>query len=158
MARCTLPGNTGPAWISTRMVREHPPEGFPEEPTTLRGPADVFQVGSALLADRPAESFVALLMNTRHALVGVVEVHRGTVDASLVHPREVFRAAILANASGVILIHNHPSGDPSPSPEDRAVTRQLAQAGRVVGIPVLDHVIIGNGKFVGLGSELLPSA
>ena len=75
---------------------------------------------------------------------------RGILDASLIHPREVFRAAIVESAAGVILVHNHPSGDPSPSVEDRAVTDSLSTAGSAVGIPVLDHVIIGEGRFVSL--------
>ena len=75
-------------------------------------------------------------------------VARGTLDASLVHPREVFRAAITEAAASVIVIHNHPSGDPTPSPEDRAVTRQLVDAGRLVGIEVLDHVVVGEGRYV----------
>jgi DNA repair protein RadC len=75
-------------------------------------------------------------------------VTRGILDASVVHPREVFRAAITESAAAVILVHNHPSGDPTPSPEDRAVTLQLAAAGRTLGIPVLDHVVVGDGRFV----------
>ena len=73
---------------------------------------------------------------------------QGTLDTLLVHPREVFRVAIAENAAALLLVHNHPSGDPTPSGEDRCVTRQLAEAGRVVGIPVVDHVVIGDGSFV----------
>lgn len=122
----------------------------------LRGPQDVRRLASALLDDEPAEVFVAFLLNTRHHVTGYHIVTRGILDASLVHPREVLRAAIIANAAAIVLVHNHPSGDPTPSPEDRAVTRQLAEAARVVGIPLLDHVVVGSGTatYSSLASEI----
>jgi DNA repair protein RadC len=75
------------------------------------------------------------------------EVHRGTLDASLVHPREVYKAAILANAANIIVAHNHPSGDPTPSPQDYAVTERLVRAGEILGIPLLDSLVIGRGVY-----------
>ena len=81
-------------------------------------------------------------------------ITRGTVDASLVHPREVFREAVASGASAVILVHNHPSGDPAPSGEDRAVTRQMVRAGQTLGLPVLDHVIVGGGRYVSLRQRM----
>jgi DNA repair protein RadC len=121
----------------------------------IRGPADVFGRMGPRLRDVAQEEFHALLLNTRHRVVREVLVTRGILDASLVHPREVFRVAVGEGAAGIILVHNHPSGDPTPSGEDRAVTRQLADAGRVIGIPVLDHVVIGRGRYVSLASELM---
>lgn len=94
-------------------------------------------------ADR--EHFVVLLLDTQNQIIGIHTVTIGTLDASLVHPREVFKPAILANAASVILAHNHPSGDPTPSTEDRVVTRQLVAAGATLGIDVIDHVIVGEG-------------
>jgi len=123
------------------------PEGK-DEP--IRGPADVFARVGPLLRDLLQEEFHALLLNTQHRVIRDVLVTRGILDASLIHPREVFRAAIVESAAGVILVHNHPSGDPTPSQEDRAVTRQLVSAGSTVGIPVLDHVIVGEGSYVSL--------
>lgn len=120
----------------------------------VRGPADVFARMGPRMRDLPQEEFHALLLNTRHRIVREVLVTRGTLDASLIHPREVFRPAVAEGASGIILVHNHPSGDPTPSAEDRAVTRQLAEAGRAVGIPVLDHVVVGRGRYASLASEL----
>jgi DNA repair protein RadC len=79
-----------------------------------------------------------------------VLITRGILDASLIHPREVFRPAIVRSAAGIILVHNHPSGDPTPSEEDRAVTKQLVRAGTAVGIPVVDHVVLGDGRFVSI--------
>jgi DNA repair protein RadC len=99
-----------------------------------------------------------LLLNTQNRVVRDVLVTRGILDASLVHPREVFRLAVSEAAAAVILVHNHPSGDPSPSLEDRAVTRQIATAGRALGIPVLDHVVVGHGRYASLAAlgELTP--
>jgi DNA repair protein RadC len=76
------------------------------------------------------------------------EVSRGTLDATLVHPREVFKAALLANAATIVLAHNHPSGNPAPSPDDMALTRRLIDAGRLLGVDVLDHIVIGDGRYV----------
>jgi DNA repair protein RadC len=119
----------------------------------IRGPRDVFQRMGPLLRDLRQEEFHALLLNTQHRIIRDVLVTRGILDASLIHPREVFRGAIVESAAGVILVHNHPSGDPTPSLEDRTVTRQLSMAGKAVGIPVLDHIIIGEGRYVSLGEE-----
>ena len=122
--------------------------------TPVRGPADVFRHMGPRLRDAGQEEFHALLLNARHRVVREVFVTRGILDASLIHPREVFRVAVGEGAAGVILVHNHPSGDPTPSVEDRAVTRQLAAAGRAIGIPVLDDVVIGRGRYVSLAAEL----
>jgi DNA repair protein RadC len=120
----------------------------------VRGPADVFSRMGPRLRDVPQEEFHALLLNSRHRVLREVLVTRGILDSALIHPREVFRPAVGEGAAGVILVHNHPSGDPTPSAEDRAVTRQLAEAGRAVGIPVLDHVIVGRGRYASLADEL----
>jgi DNA repair protein RadC len=91
------------------------------------------------------ECFVVLFLNTRRRVKGHQLVTTGTLDSTLVHPREVFRAAVVSSASVVVLMHNHPSGDPTPSQADIKVTRDLVRAGQVMNIEVLDHVIIGNG-------------
>jgi DNA repair protein RadC len=119
-------------------------------------PADVFARMGPRLRDALQEEFHALLLNSRHRVLREVLVTRGILDSALIHPREVFRPAVSEGAAGVILVHNHPSGDPTPSAEDRAVTRQLAEAGRVVGIPVLDHVILGRGGYTSLAGEIGP--
>lgn len=118
-----------------------------DDRTRIQGPADVHKRMGPLLRDLRQEEFHALLLDSQHRVVRDVVVTRGILDASLIHPREVFRPAILESAGAVILVHNHPSGDPTPSAEDRAVTRQLRDAGRAMGIPVLDHVIVGDGKW-----------
>jgi len=137
-------GRAGSARIlaALELGRRAAEEGLPERPH-IRGPSDVFRLMGPRLRDLPHEEFHALLLNTQHRVLTDVQVTRGILDASLIHPREVFRPAIVENAAAVILVHNHPSGDPSPSPEDRAVTRQMKDAGEVVGIRVLDHVVVG---------------
>jgi len=96
------------------------------------------------------EEFLIATLDTKHFVRRVVRITRGTLDASLVHPREVFRAAIADCASSILLIHNHPSGDPAPSHADRVITDRLKQVGDVVGISVLDHIVVGNGRAVSL--------
>ncbi|HXW03694.1 MAG TPA: DNA repair protein RadC [Vicinamibacterales bacterium] len=99
---------------------------------------------------RPVEHFGVVLLDTKHRVLRIVPVSSGTLDASVVHPREVFREAVAARASAIVLFHNHPSGDPEPSPEDVAITRHMAAAGRLLGIDVLDHVILADVRFCSL--------
>jgi len=129
--------------LGRRLAREGP-----ESRERITGPRDVYERCAPSLRDLRQEEFRVLLLNTQHAVVREVVITRGILDASIVHPREAFRAAIVESAAAVILVHNHPSGDPLPSAEDREVTRQLVEAGRIVGIPVLDHVVVGDGRYV----------
>ncbi len=126
-------------------------ERYPGE--RIRGPRDVFDRMEPRLRDLQQEEFHALLLSSQHRVIGEVLITRGILDASLIHPREVFRPAIVRSAAGIILVHNHPSGDPTPSGEDRAVTRQLTRAGTAVGIPVVDHVVVGDGRFVSIAED-----
>ena len=91
--------------------------------------------------------FAILWLSTKHRVIAYHEVSRGTLDATLVHPREVFKAALLANAAAIVLCHNHPSGEPTPSPDDLQLTRRLVGAGALLGVDVLDHVIVGDGRY-----------
>ena len=113
----------------------------------VREPASVFHSFRARFAGTLHEEFYCVYLDGRNRVLREVLVSRGSLTASLVHPREVFRNAIRAAAAAVILVHNHPSGDPSPSQEDSHLTRRLAQVGELVGIPVLDHVIVGADRF-----------
>ena len=110
--------------------------------TMIRTPEDTW-VECRELRDLGQETFVVLALNARNRLLDKRMIGMGLVDACLVHAREVFRRAISESASAVIMVHNHPSGDPSPSAEDVKLTRQMIQGGQVLGIKVLDHVIIG---------------
>lgn len=116
----------------------------------VRGPADVHRAYHPRLRDALHERFVVVLLDGRHRVLRDVLVSQGTLTASLVHPREVFRPALREAAAAVILVHNHPSGDPTPSAEDRRVTRRLARAGALLGIEVLDHVVVAERGYVSL--------
>lgn len=93
------------------------------------------------------EHFIVVGLDAKHAVIGINTVSIGSVTLSIVHPREVFKPAILMNASAVLLAHNHPSGDSTPSQEDRALTRRLKEGGELLGIAVLDHVVLGDGRY-----------
>jgi DNA repair protein RadC len=108
---------------------------------------DVFNLFHDRLKDEKQEHFYILMLNTKNHIIAEHKISTGILDASIVHPREVFKPAIKNSASKIILIHNHPSGDPSPSSEDIDITNKLKSFGDELGIKVLDHVIIGNGKW-----------
>jgi DNA repair protein RadC len=128
--------------LGRRMASELRDEGAP-----VRSPADVYAVFSPRLEDLPVEEFHVAVLDAQHRMERDVTVTRGILNSSLVHPREVFREAIAERAAAIILVHNHPSGDPTPSSDDRMVTEQLVAAGRLLDIPVHDHVIIGRGRY-----------
>src|SRR5213595_2775492 len=120
-----------------------PVEGVVSRPK-LAAPADAARLLFSLLDAEPSEVFGVLLLNTRHCLLAWSVISRGSLSATVVEPREVFRVAILGNAASIILAHNHPSGDASPSPEDNALTRRLSAAATLMGITIADHIIVGN--------------
>jgi DNA repair protein RadC len=114
---------------------------------TLCNPRDTAASLMTVLQDEHAEVFAILCVTTKHRVIAYHEVSRGTLDSTLVHPREIFKAVLLANAAAIVAAHNHPSGDPTPSPDDLELTNRLAAAGDVLGIPMLDHIIIGDGCY-----------
>jgi DNA repair protein RadC len=116
-------------------------------------PEDVVSLVRARLKGKKKEFFLALLLDTRNQLIKVAEIAIGSLDTSIVHPREVFKEAISASAAAVIFVHNHPSGDPEASEDDIKLTKRLAEAGELVGIEVLDHIIIGDRRFFSLKRE-----
>lgn len=116
----------------------------------IRSPHDVAALLSEDLRYLQKEHFVCLFLNTKNHVIAQETLSMGSLNASIVHPREVFRAAIKRSSASIICVHNHPSGDPTPSPEDVQITERLVQAGEIVGIEVLDHVIIGDQRFVSL--------
>lgn len=136
-----------------RLIREGSfpaPDGYPDARVPIRSPRDVFAFMHPYAEREVGESFWILPLDSQHRLAGAgpTVITRGILNSSLVHPREVFLAAITASAAAMVLVHNHPSGDPTPSADDRAVTDQLVSAGRLLDIPVHDHVIIGRGRYV----------
>jgi DNA repair protein RadC len=129
--------------LGQRLARESRP-ALPR----IREPEDVVRLLEGRLRDLQVEEFHLLALDSQSQVMREVLVTRGLLNSSLVHPREVFRPAIAEAAAGVIVVHNHPSGDPTPSAEDRAVTRQLVSAGQLLDLPLYDHVIIAGDRFV----------
>ena len=122
----------------------------PEERCAVRSPADVAQLLMAEMSHLEQEHFRALYLDTRNRLLGSETIYVGSLNASHIRVGEVFRDAVKRNCAAIIVVHNHPSGDPTPSPEDVEVTRQLVEAGKLLDIEVLDHLIIGQQRFVSL--------
>ncbi|MDA3836446.1 MAG: DNA repair protein RadC [Nanoarchaeota archaeon] len=116
-------------------------------PTRVVNAKSVFNVFKDKLKNKSKEYFYIVLTDTKNKIIKTEEISVGILDASIVHPREIFKSAIRASAARIILVHNHPSGDPTPSEEDLSVTRKLIDVGELVGIEVLDHVIIGEDKY-----------
>ena len=122
-------------------------QGFKSKITTAE---DVYNRYADMLRQKKKEHFYALYLNTKNHIIEDKLVSKGILNASLIHPREVFKHAIQASANAIILVHNHPSGDPHPSKEDEMVTKNLVSAGELLGITVLDHIIIGDETYISL--------
>lgn len=125
----------------------------PGDVVVVRSPRDAADYIMDELRYLKKEHFICLFLNTKNHIIAKETLSIGTLNASLVHPREVFRAAIKLSSASIICAHNHPSGDPAPSPEDVSLTKRLAEAGQLVGIEVLDHLVIGDGRFVSLKEQ-----
>jgi len=125
----------------------------PGRRTPLSAPGEVHAAFAPLVEHLRREIFRVALLDAQNVLLRDCVVSEGTLSASLVHPREVFKPAIIESAAAVILVHNHPSGDPAPSREDVRLTRQLVECGRLLGVPVHDHVILGHGRYVSLAER-----
>lgn len=118
----------------------------------IKNPQDIHNLVEIVLdlKSEASEKFGILTLNTRNVVVGVHVLSQGSLNSSIVHPREVFKAAILNNAATIVCFHNHPSGDVTPSPEDIQLTQRLVEAGEMLGITVLDHIIVGDHTFASL--------
>lgn len=123
-----------------------------EVETRISCPKDIYEVLTKVcrIQCNAEEVFILITLNTKNIITGYFEVHRGTINTSLVHPREVFKRALLNNASNIMVAHNHPSGDPNPSKEDIQITERLKEAGNLLGINLLDHIIVGEDKYISL--------
>lgn len=121
----------------------------------IKGPDDVSNLLMEDMRYLKKEAFNILLLNTKHEVIAIENISIGSLNASIVHPREVFNRAIKRSSSAIILAHNHPSGDPKPSAEDISITKRLVEAGTIIGISVLDHIIIGDGIYLSLKEENL---
>ncbi len=127
----------------------------PEERPTITTPADAANLVMSEMQFLEQEHFRAMLLDTRNGVLAIPTIHIGTINSIHVRPAETFRAALRENACALILIHNHPSADPSPSPDDIETTRNFVQAGELLNVTVMDHIIIGGGNFVSLKEKLL---
>ncbi|MBW5447859.1 DNA repair protein RadC [Cohnella sp. CFH 77786] len=131
--------------LGRRVARSRLPEA-----AAIASPQDAADLLMEELRRLREEHFVVLFLNTKNRVIGRQTLSIGSLNASIVHPREVFRAAIRRSSASILCAHNHPSGDPTPSSEDVQLTRRLAQAGEVVGIELLDHIVIGDNRFISL--------
>ena len=135
--------------LAVRYDVETRPEG-PEDPPSINCPDDVRRLLGPEMSRLAQEQLRVLLLNTKNLVVGQRVVYQGNVNSSMIRPAEVLRPAVMEAVPSIIVCHNHPSQDPTPSPEDAAITRELAQAGKLLGIELLDHVVIGGERFVSL--------
>lgn len=136
--------------VRIEMVRER---SMASEVKQIRCAEDAARICQAYLEGVDREHVIVLLLDTKHKVIGIHTVSVGSLDASIIHPREVLKPAILANSSGIIVAHNHPSGDPTPSQEDIAVTRRMAEACKIIGIDLLDHIVVGYERFCSLKEQ-----
>lgn len=121
-----------------------------EDALQITTPADAYEFLRLEMEDLEQEQMRTLNLNTKNRILSAPMIYQGSVHTTVIRIGEIFRPAILDNASGLIIAHNHPSGDPTPSPEDAALTREIVKAGELLGIDVQDHIVIGKGKFVSL--------
>lgn len=119
-------------------------------PPTVRGPEDAYKLVRKQLEHADREHFLVILLSSKNAVIAIETVSVGTLNASIVHPREVLKPAVVNSAAAIVLVHNHPSGVPTPSNEDIAITKRIQKAGEILGIDVLDHVIVGQGTYQSL--------
>lgn len=117
---------------------------------TVRSPETAARIAQYYIGDEDREVFFVMCLDTKSKVNAIHRAHVGSINSSIVHPREIFKCVILNNSSSVIFFHNHPSTDPSPSSEDIVVTKRLVECGKILGIDVVDHIIVGDHKFVSL--------
>jgi DNA repair protein RadC len=120
---------------------------------SIEGPSSAVELLRPLVRDQDREAFYGVYLDTRNQVLAVEMISLGSLNASIVHPREVFKPALRLSAASLLVVHNHPSGDPDPSEDDLAITRRLQEAGEVLGIPLLDHVILGKAAYFSLKED-----
>jgi DNA repair protein RadC len=129
------------------------PEFVNKRSVVIRSPSDVFENYQSLFKDQVRERFVVLWLNSANKVIGFEIITEGLLNSSLTHPREVFRGAIVSTSASIILAHNHPSGNPEPSQEDISITKQIVESGKIIGIPVHDHIIFADNNFTSLAER-----
>ena len=136
--------------LGKRLISAHP-----ESRAVIKSPRDVFNLLQGDMAQLDQEHLRVILLNTKNQVLGVSEIYVGNVNSSIVRAAEVFRPAVRENCPAIIVVHNHPSGDPAPSEEDAGITSHLVEAGKLLDIELLDHIIVGNQRFVSLKEKRL---
>ena len=138
------------SFLNLRVVKET--SGRYDVRKKIQSPNDIFNIAQNVIqANEYAEENLWLItLDTKNNITGIFTVSTGSLNSSIVHPREVFKRAVLQNASSIIICHNHPSGDPAPSQEDINITKRIYDAGKILGIELLDHIIIGDNKYTSL--------
>jgi DNA repair protein RadC len=136
--------------VQVQLVRD-----LPENKAVCRSPGDAYKLVRDELAKADREKCLSLILNSRNQVVGIDEVSVGSLNSSIIHPREVYKSAILANAASIILVHNHPSSDVEPSEDDLTITKRLWEAGKIIGIDLVDHLIVGRDGFLSFKSKKL---
>ena len=136
--------------VSIKMVRE---SSVLYDIRKISSPNDVVELGKRFLQEEDREKLIVCCIDTKNQPTAINVVAIGTLNNSLVHPREVFKPAILSNSASIILFHNHPSGDTTPSNEDKLITERIKESGEILGIKLLDHIIIGNNSYKSLKEE-----
>lgn len=124
--------------------------GMHKDKPKITTPSDIADILMLDMSHLKKEHFKIVMLDTKNQIIGIEDISIGSLNSSIVHPREVYKEAIARSSASIILVHNHPSGDPTPSKEDIAITRRLAEGGDILGIKVLDHIIIGNNRFLSL--------
>lgn len=146
--------------VKVSLVRETVDVNYPikdivnDIPATVNSSYKLASLLHALIGNEPRENIVAVYLNGKHNIIAIHNVHIGTINSCQVHPREVFGPAITLGASALVISHNHPSGDPTPSLEDRELTKRIQYAGEVMGIEVLDHLVIGSVRYYSFAEEM----
>lgn len=146
---------TNISFLNLKVVKEK--SGRYEVQRKITKPSDCYEVAEKVIEiiDAAEESMWLITLDTKGNITGVFEVSRGTLNSSLVHPREIYKRAIMHNAYSIIIMHNHPSGDPTPSQEDLNITTKIAEAGKILNIELLDHVIIGESNYTSMKEKNL---
>lgn len=139
--------------FSLRVVKEN--SGRYDINKKITRPEDIFNTLETVLSmsEMTEENLIMITLNTKNNITGLFTVSTGNLNSSIVHPREIFKRAIIQNAASIIIAHNHPSGDPTPSKEDIDVTKRIFEVGKIIGIELLDHIIIGDGKYRSLKEQ-----
>lgn len=139
MTPCAIPRYT------IELIRE--PTSPYTTPQHYESPHQTFAYLKPILEHQDREHMYGVFLDTKHRIIGMHHIAMGSMNQAIIHPREVFKCAILLNAAALVIAHNHPSGDPTPSTDDRLLTKRLADAGAILGITLLDHLVIGDNRF-----------